>query len=176
MKQERSAARPRLKGLVAVLLMVGCATSGPGGAGPNTVTGLITPEHFRFQTVRRAQGSAPGGWRAVCIHATVRNGSTGDITVCKFEVGMPARSAADDELPLRAVQQTSAYWANRAAHAVLSRAAPGEMTAVLCNQFKAAYRILLADAIAGATVSECRTRELTPVIFDIPTSPLPSPL
>lgn len=145
-----------------------------GGTGPNPTTGFITPEHFRFHTVRRAKEPGPGGWQAVCIHATVKNSSTADVTACQFEVGMPVRSGRDGELVLLEAQRRCAYWANRAAHAVLSRANPGELTAVLCNQFKVTYSVLLSEAIAGATVSMCRTPGLVPVI--LPFAPLPSPL
>jgi hypothetical protein len=160
--------------LLVAAFLPGCIGGGMGGSGPNPVTGFITPEHFRFHTVRKAKGPGPGGWQAVCIHATVKNGSMQEVTACQFEVGMPVRSDRDGELARLEAQRRCAYWANRAAHAVLSSASPGALTAVLCNQFKATYRALLADAIAGSSVSECVTRGLVPVV--LPFTSLPSPL
>jgi hypothetical protein len=146
--------------------LFGCAGAGPGGSGPNRVIGRITPAHFRFQTVNALGTEGEPGWRAVCIHAVMTNGNTGDTALCKFEVGIPMRSERADAASLAEDQSVCAYWANHAAHAVLAQAPPGEMTAVLCNQFKQTYRSLLRDVILGAEVSECHTSGLAPVVFN----------
>jgi hypothetical protein len=44
----------------------------------------------------------------------------------------------------------------------------GELIAILCRRFKLEYEQLLRDTIAGARVSECRTKGLVPIYFDIP--------
>lgn len=142
---------------------LGCAT---GGAGPNQVQGFITPEHFRFQTVTsKAPGSEPGGWWAVCIQAVMKNGNTGDRTVCMFEVGIPMRSGRDGAVDLVEAQRTCARRANDAAHKVMMLASPQEMTALVCKQFKVTYQLLLRQEFAPATVSDCMTPGLRPVIY-----------
>ncbi|MBZ4417414.1 hypothetical protein [Myxococcus sp. RHSTA-1-4] len=61
--------------------------------------------------------------------------------------------------------------ANRAAHDVLAEARPGEMIAVHCIHFKSRYERILKEEIAGARVSECRTRGIEIAHFDIPVDP-----
>jgi hypothetical protein len=80
-----------------VVALVGLLTLGGGGStgcasGGNTVTGRITPEHFEFTRVVKDEPGEPGGWWAVCIHGLITQGDSDAKTVCKFEVGMPARS------------------------------------------------------------------------------------
>ena len=88
--------------------------------------------------------------------------------MCKFEVGIPIRNTQQGEVPLEVAQQVVAYLANAAAQEILSKAERGEMIAILCRRFKTEYGYLLGERIAGARVSECRTRGLEPVYFDIP--------
>jgi hypothetical protein len=142
---------------------LGCAG---GGAGPNHVQGFITPAHFRFQSVtQKPAGGEPGGWWAVCIHAVMRNGNTGDSTVCMFEVGLPMLSGRDGAVDLAEAQRICARRANDAAHKVMVLASPQEMTAVVCKQFKITYQLLLRQEFAPATVSDCTTKGLRPVIY-----------
>jgi hypothetical protein len=49
-----------------------------------------------------------------------------------------------------------------------SEAQPGEMIAILCRRFKEEYQKRLWENVAGARVSECRTRGIETVYFDIP--------
>lgn len=91
--------------------LLGCAGAGAGGAGPNIVLGTITPAHFQFKEVSsREPEDDPSGWRAVCIHAVMKNRNTGDTTLCKFEVGVPIRSGREGEISLRWAQERCAYW------------------------------------------------------------------
>jgi hypothetical protein len=81
--------------LIAVLL--GCAR------GVNTVTGVITPAHFRFKTVveiSKRNKQRPDGWQAVCIHARITEGDSGATDVCKFEVGLPLRNEDQGDISL----------------------------------------------------------------------------
>jgi hypothetical protein len=110
----------------------------------------------------------PDGWRAVCIHARITEGDSGATDVCKFEVGIPIRNTQQREVPLEVAQQVTAFLANDAAHAVLSKAKRGELIAVLCRRFKLEYGQLLRENIAGSRVSECVSKGLEPVYFDIP--------
>jgi hypothetical protein len=161
--------RLKLWALATVLL-----ASAAGGTGcvhrRGLVTGRITPEHFQFKTIVPVDTNEmqPDGWRAVCIHARITEGDAGTTDVCKFEVGVPIRNTQQREVPLEVAQQITAYLANDAAHAVLSRAKRGEMIAILCRRFKHEYEQLLRENIAGSRVSECLTRGLVPVHFDIP--------
>lgn len=142
---------------------LGCAS---GGVGPNHVRGFITPEHFRFKTVtHQGVDSEPGGWWAVCIHAVMKNGNTGDTTVCMFEVGVPMRSGRDGAVDMAEAQRVCARRANDAAHKVMVLARPQELTAVVCKQFKVTYQLLLRQEYAPATVSDCSTKGLRPVIY-----------
>lgn len=163
----------RTLALVALVLLgpgglLGCAGAGAGGAGPNIVTGLITPAHFRFKTVN-ALGARkdPAGWRAVCINAVMNNRNTGNTTMCKFEVGVPLRNREQGDVPLADAQNTCAEKANEAARLVMRNAPPGALTARVCQQFKEEYEVLLGEAIAGARVSECRIPGLETVVFDV---------
>lgn len=154
---------------LAVLLLL--STSGPlgcasGGAGPNHVQGRISPSHFRFQPVtHKDKGGEPGGWWAVCIHAVMRNGNTGDTTVCMFEVGVPMISGRDGAVDMTEAQRICARRENDAAHKVMLLAKPQELTAVVCRQFKITYQLLLRQEFAPATVSDCTTKGLRPVIY-----------
>lgn len=154
--------------LPVVLLIVGpmgCAR------GLNTVTGRITPGHFRFKPVvqiDKRNRTQPDGWQAVCIHARITEGDSGATDVCKFEVGLPLRNEEQGDIALEVAQRTAARLANRAAHTVLAEAPPGEMLAVLCLQFKGRYEKMLKEEIDGARVSQCETEGIETVYFDIP--------
>lgn len=151
-------------GLLVAGILGGCAH------GANTVTGRITPEHFKFKTVTAVSRKEPSGWRAVCIHARITQGDSGATTVCKFEVGLPVRNKQQGDIPLEYAQRISAYRANRAAYTVLSQAHPGEMLAVLCLDFKEEYERVLGVQIEGARVSECVTQGVETVYFDLPSA------
>lgn len=148
-----------------------------GQAGPNPVIGVITPEYFRFREI--VQDDDPeqdgGGWRAVCIHAQIKQGTSGAKTVCKFEVGLPIRTREQGEIPLEEAQFAAASMANRAVRDVLSRAHAGEMLAVLCDDFKATYQAMLSAKYAGARVRACRTAGIETVPFGIKLGEEPAP-
>ncbi len=153
---------------VAVLLIA----TAQGGCvhGRGTVVGRITPWHFRFKTVVSvdANEAQPDGWRAVCIHARITDGDSGATDICKFEVGLPIRNTQQREVSLEVAQHVAAYIANEAADQVLSMAQPGEMIAILCRRFKVEYQQRLWESVAGSRVSECQTRGIETVYFDIP--------
>lgn len=151
--------------LLLIVGQLGCAR------GANTVTGLITPAHFRFTTVveiSKRNKLWPDGWRAVCIQARMTEGDSGATDVCKFEVGLPLRNRELGDIPIETAQRTAARTANRAAHTVLREASRGEMIATLCLRFKDRYEQLLGEEIAGARVSQCNTEGVETVYFDIP--------
>ncbi|MFP2904258.1 hypothetical protein ACLESD_04110 [Pyxidicoccus sp. 3LFB2] len=155
---------------LATALLAGAMGQSGCTHGRGLVVGRITPEHFRFKTVVEVDADViqPDGWRAVCIHARITEGDSGATDVCKFEVGIPIRNTQQGEVPLEVAQQVVAHLANAAAQEVLSKAERGEMIAILCRRFKTEYERLLRERLAGARVSECRTRDLEPVYFDIP--------
>jgi len=140
-----------------------------GQSGPNPVVGVITPEYFRFrQTVADDDRQLPGGgWRAVCIHAQLNQGTSGAKTVCRFEVGLPLRTKGQGAISLEEAQFASASMANRAVRDVLSRAHPGEMLAVLCKDFKRTYRAMLKAKYESAEVGECESAGIETVPFGI---------
>jgi len=156
--------------VLATALLAGAMGQSGCTHGRGLVIGRITPEHFRFKTVVAVDADEvqPDGWRAVCIHARITEGDSGATDVCKFEVGVPIRNTQQREVPLEVAQQIVAYQANAAAHEILSRTQRGEMIAILCRRFKTRYEQLLREYIAGSRVSECRTRDLKPIYFDIP--------
>lgn len=159
----------RLFGLLTGLLW---AAAGQAGCShrSNAVIGRITPQHFRFKTIVAVdtREDQPDGWRAVCIHARITEGDSGATDVCKFEVGVPIRNTQQREVSLDVAQDVVAYLANEAANAVLSRARRGEMIAILCRRFKLEYQQMLREHVAGARVSECVTKGVETVHFDIP--------
>jgi len=137
-----------------------------GLGGPNTVTGQITPAHFRFQTTVPDDGKDEGaGWRAVCIHATMKNAITGASVICKFEVGTPLRNL-HGRVKLEHAQEVAAETANASAHAVLSRYPPEAPLGPACLEFREAMESLLRKRIDGCRVGACVTPGLTPVHFD----------
>lgn len=82
-------------------------------------------------------------------------------------MGLPVFTKERGEIPLEEAQQTAAELANRAVYRILSRAHPGEMLAVLCNDFKLLYEALLDEWIDGARVSQCVTRGVKVVHFGV---------
>lgn len=136
-------------------------------AGCNATSGRITPAHFRFKTVVRPSPDGAGGWRAVCIDARFTHGNTGLKGVCKFEVGTPLSNARQGTISLGMAQEESAKWANRAAHMVMSKAKPEDLTGLLCQEFRTLYHAMLEQAIRGAKVSGCTTPGIETVLFDI---------
>jgi hypothetical protein len=151
-----------------------CARGQPG---PNPVVGVITPEYFRFRETVPDEDpqDLAGGWRAVCIHALLRHGTSEAKTVCKFEVGLPLRTEEHREIPLGEAQLAAAAMANRAVRDVLSRSHPGEMLAVLCRNFKTTYAAMLNSKYEGARVGECRTPGIETVPFGIKLGEEPTP-
>jgi hypothetical protein len=151
--------------LVVVAAPLGCAR------GLNTVTGRITPSHFRFKTVvevAKRNRIHPDGWRAVCIHARITEGDSGATDICKFEVGLPLRNRDQGDISLEVAQRTAAATANRAAHRVLAEARQGEVIALLCLRFKERYEKMLKEEVSGSRVSQCETEGIETVYFDIP--------
>jgi len=148
-----------------------------GLSGPNPVIGVITPEYFRFrQTVADDDPQQPaGGWRAVCIHAQLKQGTSGAKTVCKFEVGLPLRTEDQGVIPLEDAQFAAAAMANRAVRDVMAHAHPGEVLAVLCKDFKKTYAAMLNAKYPGAKVSECESAGIETVPFGIKVGEEPEP-
>jgi hypothetical protein len=163
--------RNQMRWLLPFLLLA--VMAGPLGCarGLNTVTGRITPSHFRFKTVvevSKRNRLQPDGWRAVCIHARITEGDSGATDICKFEVGLPLRNRDQGDISLEMAQRTAARTANRSAHRVLSEARQGEVIAVLCLLFKERYAKMLKEEISGSRVSQCETEGIETVYFDIP--------
>jgi hypothetical protein len=148
-----------------------------GGPGPNPVDGVIYPEHFRFREIvpDNDRQVISGGWRAVCIHAQIKHGNSDAKTLCKFEVGIPFRTEREGEIPLEAAQFAAAAMANRAARDVLSRAHPGEMYIVLCQDFIRTYDAMLRAKYAGSRVSTCYSKgiETVPFGYTVGKDPVP---
>lgn len=158
---------PRLLTHLVAMLLSLAGASGCASNGLNRVTGnLITPEHFRFKEDVPEDSLEPSGWRAVCIHALIKQGDSRAWEVCKFEVGMPLRDS-EGRIPLRMAQEIAAAQANRAAYFILAGAHPGEMLAVLCNRYKKLYEERLKEMIPGSRVSACR-KGVEVVHFDVP--------
>jgi hypothetical protein len=150
-----------------VLAALACMGALGTGCAHGPVTGRIRPEHFQFKTVVKPRKDDPAGWRAVCIHGRITHGNSGATDVCRFEVGLPIFNEAQGEIPLEEAQRLSAELANRAMYRVLSQAHPGEMLAVLCNDFKGLYEALLKEWIKGARVGQCVTRGVKVVHFGV---------
>jgi hypothetical protein len=163
-----------LLGLVYVCIGMSCAR---GANEPNPVVGVITPEYFRFRdTVLDDDPRQPaGGWRAVCIHAQLKQGTSGAKTVCKFEVGLPLRTEDQGKISLEEAQFAASSMANRAVRDVLSRAHPGEMLATLCTDFKETYQVMLSAKYLGARVRECKSAGIETVPFGIKLGEEPTP-
>jgi len=147
--------------VVALALILSCSRS---------VVGLITPEHFQFTQVVAADEGEVGGWQAVCVHATLRDGNTGLTVMCDFEVGVPLRNQPQGLISRRFAQVSAAVAANNAAHALLSQRGAGAMLGMICQQFRPAMQAELKLLIAGSTVTKCYTRGIPTVLFD--SSPL----
>ncbi|HLL00588.1 MAG TPA: hypothetical protein VK539_08390 [Myxococcaceae bacterium] len=148
-----------------------------GRSGSNPVVGVITPEYFRFrQTVADNDPRQPGGgWRAVCIHAQLNQGTSGAKTVCKFEVGLPLRTEDQGVITLEEAQFAAAAMANRAVRDVMGRAHPGEMLFTLCEDFKTIYEAMLNTKYASSRVGACLSAGIETVPFGIELGEEPGP-
>ena len=130
------------------------------------VTGRIQPAHFQFVTVVEKTLPGPDGWRAACVHARSRNGTTGEFFFCKFGVEVPIENR-DGPVPLPLAQRIAADCANEAAISVLGAATrePDPPLGILCEEFKTTYGVLLNAAIGGARVTRACDKKTRPVIF-----------
>lgn len=169
--------QPYVALILSLLNVCGGTNCAKGTSGPNPVDGVITPEYFRFrETVPDNDRQEPGGgWRAVCIHAQIKHGNSDAKTLCKFEVGMPLRTEEDGEIPLEEAQFAAAAMANRAARDVLSRAHPGEMYIVLCQDFIRTYDAMLRAKYKGSRVRACHTEGIETVRFGFKVGEEPVP-
>ncbi len=150
----------RTRLLPALVLALGFSCS-------RSVVGLITPEHFQFsEVVRLPIDGKPGGWQAVCIEATLRDGNTGHTVLCDFEVGIPLRNDQQGIISRRFAQTAAAMAANNTAQLLLSQAGAGAMLGILCQQFRPAMQAELNIAIAGARVNKCSLKGILTIRFD----------
>ena len=152
----------RLTALLAwTVLSPGCGTA---------VTGQIQPRHFQFVTVVAQSEPGPGGWRAACVHARIKNGTTGDTSTCIFGVEMPIETS-NGPISVSLAQRVSAELANEAAYTTFTAAAktPVPSTYTLCQGFITAYRLRLGAAIIGARVMATCHPLTVPVTFGVPT-------
>lgn len=122
--------------------------------------------HFQFVTVVEKTIPGADGWRAACVHARIKNGTTGDFFFCKFGVEVPIENR-DGPVSIPLAQRLAADCANEAAIAVLGSAArePDPPLGILCEKFKTAYGALLNAAIGGARVTRVCDKKTKPVIF-----------
>jgi hypothetical protein len=136
-------------------------------SGCATVTGRIQPTHFQFATIVAKRGTGPGGWRAACVHAKIKNGTTGEFFFCKFGVELPIENERDGPISLPLAQRVAAECANEVAYAVLETASrePDPPLGLLCESFKTAYGVRLSAAIAGAQVTRVCDAKTKPVVF-----------
>ena len=148
------AARPQFCLIAAAILLsiLSCATS-------SVPTGTrIKPSHFQYQTVIPPdQDPKGGGWRAVCIAATMMQGMAGGPvvtsgTVCNFEVGLPFRNHRGRISHNRA-QRVAANTANDVAYEILTTTQP--ITGLVCGRFIREFRRQLRVKIPGSEVRTC---------------------
>lgn len=110
-----------------------------------------------------------GGWRAVCIRASVSQGvssggkeTTTSKMTCELEFGTPITHRDGRYIDERAAQDASAHAANRAAR-ITVRTSYG-ITAATCIQIKQRADLFLRKQIAGARVNTgCTTFRGAPV-------------
>jgi hypothetical protein len=138
------------------VLLLGCAT----------VTGRIQPIHFQFTTIVNQRAPSAGGWRAACIHARLKNGTTGDFFFCKFGVEVPIESR-EGPISIPLAQRIAADCTNEAAYTVLEAASkePNPPLGLLCESFKTAYRLRMGAAIPGSRVVTMCAPSAKPVMF-----------
>lgn len=130
------------------------------------VTGRIQPSHFQFVTVVEKTLPGADGWRAACVHAKIKNGTTGEFFFCKFGVEVPIENR-DGPVSMALAQRLAADCANEAALSVLGAATkePDPPLGILCESFKTTYGALLNAAIGGARVTRVCDKRTRPVIF-----------
>jgi hypothetical protein len=151
--------------LLLVALCFGCHyVTREGG---NVVTGWITPDYFVFQEIVPLTDAEPGGWRATCIRATMRDGDTGMKVACQFEVGIPIKTQAEGWINVNLAREIAAQTANEAAYTVLSRRGAGVMLGPACIEFINILRVAMPERLPQSRArSECDPR-LEPVVFDL---------
>lgn len=135
-------------------------------SGCTAVVGRIQPKHFQFVTTVNQGESGPGGWRVACIHAKIKNGTTGDFFFCKFGVEVPLETM-EGPIPMSLAQRIAADCANEAAYTVLEAASKqiDPPLGLLCESFKTAYRLRLGAALVGSRVVTLCNPSANPVIF-----------
>jgi len=135
------------------------------------VVGLITPEHFQFaEVVHLDDDGDPGGWQAVCILATMRNGNTGQDMICDFQVELPLRTREQGIITQELARTAAATAANKTAYQLLSQLEAGEMLGMICQRFRPMMQAWLGTAIRGARVMKCDQKKGVPTVrFDEPT-------
>ena len=142
-----------LLAIVALLSSSACTTTGvPSGT-------RIKPSHFQFQTIIPPDDDPKGGgWRAVCIIASMSQGTAGgpsvtSATECRFQVGVPFRNHRGP-VSLSRAQRAAANTANDVAYEILSTTAP--VTGLVCLKFRKEYRLRLKRKVRGAEVGTCK--------------------
>jgi hypothetical protein len=125
----------------------------------------IQPSHFQFVTVVEKTRPGPDGWRAACVHAKVKNGTTGEFIICKFGVEVPIENR-DGPVSIPLAQRVAADCANEAALTVLGAATRERdpPLGILCETFKTTYGQLLTAAIGGARVTRVCEKKTKPVL------------
>jgi hypothetical protein len=149
-----------------LLLAIAAACSNGGYLKTSRYSGTsITPDYFRFATIVEA-GDEPhfgGGWRAVCISASVSQGvhdyrtgteRRGGQRRCEVEFGAPILLATGETLSLRDTQRAAADSANEAARSVITTTR--RVTAATCERIRRQADRLFRRRIPGARASSCQ--------------------
>jgi len=152
--------------VLAGLLVTGCAPPVRRARTRTIVTGKVEPRHFQFYTVveKNDEDGEPGGWRAACVHLTIRRKNTGESFVCTFGVEVPM---TNNEMPVSAplAQRIAAARADEAARFVFGAATPASPLGLLCQAFRNTLRTRIKASIAGSRVDTVCKEEAVPVQF-----------
>ncbi|XXF80386.1 hypothetical protein P2318_11715 [Myxococcaceae bacterium GXIMD 01537] len=130
-----------------LLLAAGCSM----GGSYTLVEKHMQPSHFRFVDVIEKTAPGPDGWRAACVHLSLRHAG-GSAFICRFGVEMPIATLADGMIPAPLAQRIAADCSNLAAELAFSSTTPATPLGLACESFKKAFRGTLGRAVAGARV------------------------
>lgn len=148
-----------------LLTLLAIACSNGNGIKTSRYSGSrITPEYFQFATIVEA-GDEPrfgGGWRAVCISASVSQGvydyrsgteRPGGARKCDLEFGAPIVLSTGEMVTYRDTQEYAADSAQEAAVSVITTTK--RVTAATCERIRRQADRLFRRRIPGARVSRC---------------------
>jgi hypothetical protein len=150
--------------ILANSIFPGCAPTVRRAGTRTLVTGRIEPRHFQFYTVVENTENEPGGWRAACVHLSIRRKNTGESLLCTFGVEVPMTNK-DMPISTPLAQRIAAERTDETARFVFGAATLASPLGLLCAAFRKELGTRLKMSIGGSRVRTVCREEAVPVQF-----------